>query len=254
MKICTWNLWFSTKHQSKRMKECARVILKSSSDVVCLQEVTQSISYALLTHELLSKYELFEDVHSTMPYGNIFLVKRARNFKVDFFFSMPFPFGIGSNMNRRIYFLVLSNGITLLNVHLESVFNGPKGLKAFQLEYLLGYARVIAKSSGKKVFIVGDTNLSAEDDKIWSRKMIKQNGFVDIMHPEKEIFTYDHIENGNIQGKFLSRLDRFLCSDEDVKIESYELLGTQVFRIEEGEDEGERLHPSDHFGVQIKFV
>lgn len=249
MKICTWNLWFSSKCQDGRMKECARVLLEYNPDVVCLQEVKQSIKNSLMTEDLSAKYDVFADEHSTEPYGNMFLVKKERRFGVNFFFSMEFPYGIGSKMHRRIYFLVLSNGITLLNVHLESVFNGPKGLKAHQLEYLLGYARVMSKSSTRKIFIIGDTNLSEEDNKVWAKNMIEKNGFRDIYDFADE-FTYDYLENTNITGEFRSRLDRFLCSDPTVNVSSYKLLGTVANVL----NDGEMIHPSDHFGVQIELT
>lgn len=247
MKICTWNLWFSTKSQEARMKECARVLLEHQPDVVCLQEVTQSIKDSLMA-SLSDKYDVFADEYSTRPYGNMFLVKKERQFSVDFFFSLEYPFGIGTKMHRRIYLLVLSNKITLINVHLESVFNGPNGLKAHQLEYLLGYARVIAKSSARKIFIVGDTNLSEEDDSAWSKELIKKNGFRDIRRG-KGIYTFDSMLNNNIQGQYRSRLDRFLCSEPEMKISSYQLIGTD----RSVPHDGDWICPSDHFGVEIEI-
>lgn len=242
IKITSWNLWFDYLHQETRIISAMDELLRTDSDIICCQEVTNSILQIMKNHAIAKHYTIFYDEFSTQTYGEIFLVKNGVPIKK--FYSTPFP---TSNMGRRIYILETQTCI-IANIHLESEFSGQKsGTKAVQFKYLFDFMNKTYPQH--YVIIVGDTNITDIDDKNWASQILNSCGFIDYFGIKKQN-TYDYILNTNVLNCYRSRLDRCYIKYND-KLKNlkgnFQLIGLNTIP-------SIKIHPSDHFGVCIKFA
>lgn len=240
MKICSWNLWFDYLHQEKRIRGAMDELLKTNCDVVCCQEVTESILKIINNHPIVNTYTIFADKFSTQTYGEIFIVKKT--FYVQNFYSVPFP---RSRMGRRIYVLESPNAV-IVNIHLESEFSGKiTGEKATQLITLFKFINLTYPKND--IIIVGDTNLTSIDD-TWSSRINTVNGFIDYYGSRDKQNTYDYVLNTNVLNCYRSRLDRcYIRSNSSCHPIGFELLGLNPIQ-------SINIHPSDHFGICVTFM
>jgi len=242
--ICTWNLWFDRLMQPERITVAMSELAATNADVICLQEVTESILAVIKSCPIISTYMILADEHSTKPYGQIFLLHRRFESHTVCFKSIPFPH---TKMHRRIYELTLDKRYTVLNVHLESVFDNTglsfPPIKKSQLDFLFAYA----KQLGGYVIIAGDCNIGSSEETEFYR-IISQNGFHDL---NCGIQTYDSKTNSNIMDSFVCRLDRILCGNY-VSVTHFEPLGTRPILMEKNYGL-RKFFPSDHYGLHMKI-
>ena len=265
--IITWNVWFDLHHVMERINCQIDEILKHNPHVVCFQEITDTILDIIKKRkDLNTRYVVVSDEHSTKPYGEIMLLNRSleSNYK---YFSMPFP---ETNMSRRVSVLFIEkHDICIMNTHLESEFNRGKIkeedrniTKQKQASYMFKYAQyVLSKKLAKYVIMVGDMNISNEDNN-WMNKLIAQYNIRDsfILSSSSEISpndvnTYDCEKNTNVLGKYKARLDRILLLDYDSQMNPiyYKLIGTKPFNVN-NHGKAELCFPSDHFGVFVTLA
>ena len=242
LSVLTWNIWFDLRHIVERTKHIVKMLKSHDCDIVCLQEVIlPTLNLLLFDVGLQEKYDFFYDTSLVSiggKYGEVTLIKKSLHFDCSFE-SKSFP---QTCMGRRINTLHVGTlDLDIINVHLESVFRKNSRPKHDQLKYL---SENVEKNS-KNAIICGDMNLDKDDDKLWADKIIHDCGITDSCPPNRKmICTYDSNSNTNAY-IFNSRLDRIFYKG-GLTSNSYELIGTRVI-------ENVGIHPSDHFGIKVKF-
>lgn len=240
IKICTWNLWFSTFVQKNRIETAMSELQSQDHDIICLQEITNSIINTINQCPIINTHQLIYDAKNIISYGQVFLVKNSLCPHITIFQSISFP---KSKMSRKICQLSLDTGITILNVHLESEFvDHPleSDTKFHQLKFLLQYAQ-----NFDKVIICGDCNIGIPDELLFT-SIINKNRFCEI-GPKQN--TYDYKRNSNIKDHFQSRLDRIFCNFP-CQYQNNPLLGLTPLFVRLS-NQVLKCYPSDHFGLNM---
>eukprot|EP01083_Nonionella_stella_P073916 200180_1 len=73
LKICTWNIWFGNERQQLRMEHLLKIVTEDNSvDILCFQEVTQTLLHYILSHQCIRKFYLSGiTTQDTGAYGNV---------------------------------------------------------------------------------------------------------------------------------------------------------------------------------------
>lgn len=235
MKILTWNIWSDPRHFSERIISMYDII--DGYDFICLQEVTLE-SLQMFIEKFNNDYDFYYDISLvSIPnkYGEIIMAKKEFNCE---FQTISFPTSI-NRYTKYINILSYSN-ISIINVHLDSVFGNDSKTKQEQLKYLdSSVVKANLSIAESECFICGDMNL-ADEDQGWV-ELFKQ--IIDIGGNQN---TYDCEKNTNAK-LFSSRLDRiFYIGNKNYDIET-SLIGTEIIP-------GLEIHPSDHFGISLEIT
>ncbi|XP_076915377.1 uncharacterized protein LOC143574707 [Bidens hawaiensis] len=263
LKILSYNVWFAEDIELRiRMRAIGDIIQLHCPDVICLQEVTPDI-YAILQSSnwwKLYKCSLSFDKANVRPYFCMQLSKLA----VKSFHCKQFSY---SAMGRELCIAeVLTQGDTPLVVattHLESPCPGPpKWDQMYSKERVKQANEAVAflKQSPNVIFC-GDMNW---DDKLDGAFPLP-DGWIDAwteLNPKEVGWTYDTKANLMLSAnrKLQKRLDRFLISLRDYKVEGVEMVGTEAipevtYVKKKGAKELELpVLPSDHFGLLLTMV
>ncbi|XP_071698691.1 uncharacterized protein [Rutidosis leptorrhynchoides] len=261
LKILSYNVWFAEEIELRiRMRAIGDIIQLHSPDVICFQEVTSNI-YALFQRSKWwnsYKCSLSLEQASTRPYFCMQLSKLP----VKSFARNPFSY---SAMGRELCIAELSTqGNTPLLVatsHLESPCPGPP--KWDQM-----YSKERVKQANEAVdFLKSNPNVILCGDMNWDDKLDGEfplpDGWIDAwseLKPNEIGWTYDTKANPMLSAnrKLQKRLDRFLISLRDFKVECINMVGTKAIpevtylKQKKGGKELELpVLPSDHFGLLL---
>ncbi|KAL8198162.1 hypothetical protein R6Q57_029970 [Mikania cordata] len=261
LKILSYNVWFAEDIElCIRMRAIGDIIQMHSPDVICLQEVTPDIYAILQKANWWKSYKcsLSFDKAISRPYFCMQLSKLP----VKSFSCKQFSY---SAMGRELCIVeVLARGDVSLVVgttHLESPCPGPpKWDQMYSKERVKQAQEAVAfLKKNPNVIFCGDMNW---DDKL-DGDFPLSDGWIDAwteLNPKEFGWTYDTKSNLMLSAnrKLQKRLDRFLISLHDFKVESIEMVGTEAIpevtymKQKKGGKELELpVFPSDHFGLLL---
>jgi len=240
--ICSWNIWFENVAQYHRINEIMSEIGERNPDVVCFQEATWPLIQYIEASIHTESFNVLYDEYPLRSYGQIFLISKRFDKDSYTFKSVPFT---KTRMNRRMCILSLHQfNLDIINIHLESEFVN-KNTRSYpytkygQLNEVLNKG----KSGDHQTVIIGDFNMSQDDDSVFNQALEKR-GYTCISANQ---LTYDHTANSNIKGIYKSALDRAVCNWPPVH-ELHEMLGQTPFVLN-----GLFFYPSDHFGLDMSI-
>lgn len=193
MKILSLNLWFSEYLRKERALIFINYILENKPDIICLQEVIIEV----LVYVYKSLQEIYPHIHTSVEeqgYGLAILSKKPINDRQNMFFK-------DTRMNRGIIYGKI-NDIIIATTHLESEFRKYNPYKLSQLNSMIKLL-----SEFPKVIIVGDTNLTKNDeDKIDIKSF--RDVYLTYDNDKEKLYTYDGVKNPLVSNKIKSRIDR----------------------------------------------
>ncbi len=193
MKILSLNLWFSEYLRKERALIFINYILENKPDIICLQEVIIEV----LVYVYKSLQEIYPHIHTSVEeqgYGLAILSKKPINDRQNMFFK-------DTRMNRGIIYGKI-NDIIIATTHLESEFRKYNPYKISQLNSMIKLL-----SEFPKVIIVGDTNLTKNDeDKIDIKSF--RDVYLTYDNDKEKLYTYDGVKNPLVSNKIKSRIDR----------------------------------------------
>lgn len=207
MKVLSLNLWFSDYLRKERTIIFTNYILENKPDVICLQEVIAPV----LAYIYKALENVYPHIHTSVEesgYGLAILSKMPICERRNLSFKE-------TRMNRGIIFGKVDN-IIIATTHLESEFRKENPCKVTQFNSMIELLSVFPK-----VIIVGDTNLTKNDD----NKIIVKD-FLDVYlnfdNSKDKLYTYNGIENPIIKNKIKSRIDRMYIKG-DISLKSFDL-------------------------------
>lgn len=207
MKILSLNLWFSDYLRKERTFIFTNYILENKPDIICLQEVIAPV----LAYIYKSLEEIYPHIHTSVEgtgYGLAILSK----YPIDERENYNFKF---TRMNRGVIFGKVNN-IIIATTHLESEFRKENPFKITQFNSMIELL-----SKYEKVIIVGDTNLTKNDDsKIISKDFV--DVYLNFDNTKGKKFTYNGVENPIISNKIKSRVDRMYIKG-NISLKSFDL-------------------------------
>ncbi|KAK1422590.1 hypothetical protein QVD17_17875 [Tagetes erecta] len=263
LKILSYNVWFAEDIELRiRMRAIGDIIQLHNPDVICFQEVTPDI-YAILQRSSWwksYKCSLSYDKARTRPYFCMQLSKLP----VKSFSCKQFTY---SAMGRELCIAeVLAQRDTSLVVattHLESPCPGPPKWDQMYSKERVKQAReaVAFLKENPNVIFCGDMNW---DDKL-DGEFPLPDGWVDVwteLNPKDVGWTYDTKSNPMLSAnrKLQKRLDRFLISLCDFKVECIQMVGTEAIpevtymKQTRGKELELPVLPSDHFGLLLTMA
>ncbi|KAK9064172.1 hypothetical protein SSX86_015552 [Deinandra increscens subsp. villosa] len=261
VKILSYNVWFAEDIELRiRMRAIGDIIQLHHPDVICLQEVTPDIYTILQRSNWWKLYNCSVSFEKaiTRPYFCMQLSKLP----VKSFSCKQFSY---SAMGRELCVAeVLAQGDTPLVVattHLESPCPGPpKWDQMYSKERVKQAQEAVAfLKQHPNVIFCGDMNW---DDKL-DGDFPLADGWFDAwteLNPKETGWTYDTKSNPMLSAnrKLQKRLDRFLISLCDFKVECIKMVGTEAIpevtymKQKKGGKELELpVLPSDHFGLLL---
>ncbi|KAI3823864.1 hypothetical protein L1987_05309 [Smallanthus sonchifolius] len=264
LKILSYNVWFAEDIELRiRMRAIGDIIQLHNPDVICLQEVTPDI-YSILQRS--SWWKLYQcslsfDKAITRPYFCMQLSKlpvKSFSCKQFSYSAMGRELCIAEVLARRDIPLVVAT------THLESPCPGPpKWDQMYSKERVKQAQEAVAflKKNPNAIFC-GDMNW---DDNL-DGEFPLADGWIDAwteLNPKEIGWTYDTKANPMLSAnrKLQKRLDRFLISLRDFKVECIKMVGTEAIpevtymKQKKGGKELELpVLPSDHFGLLLTMA
>ncbi|ONK74941.1 uncharacterized protein A4U43_C03F11680 [Asparagus officinalis] len=264
LKILSYNVWFREDLElHRRMKALGDLIQQHLPDLICFQEVTPDI-YGIFQKSKwwrMYKCSVSQEVATMRPYFCMQMSKLpVRSFR-----CKPFD---NSKMGRELCMAEIDIGenkkLVVATSHLESPCPGPPKWDQMYSKERVTQAKEsigILKQFPNVIF-GGDMNW---DDKLDGAFPLN-NGWVDAwteLRAEENGWTYDTKSNQMLTGNrtLQKRLDRFLCSLSDFKIDSIEMIGKEaipgVYYCKEKKVRKEvkmlelPVLPSDHYGLLL---
>lgn len=271
----TWNVLFDYFHADRLHTETRYVSIvetleKLLPDIICLQEVTIKFLLVLLNQPWLGEHNYFVTImgkifktDDEIAYGQITLSKnfRPRSFDV-------LPMNINDELNPKksdkqllITRFGLSPKVTidLVNLHLHSSLAKNGEAKRCQtLENLL------RRFQNKNYLLVGDFNFGDSDE--MERNLLKshQKEVHDLWCECHDLehepgITFDPSVNIcaeiTSRTKLKRRFDRYLIhnlNNLSYSIDHMTMIGKESIPIDPmNRDADKRIHPSDHYGLQL---
>ncbi|KAK1379003.1 Tyrosyl-DNA phosphodiesterase 2 [Heracleum sosnowskyi] len=264
LKILSYNVWFREDlEMHKRMKALGDLIQMHSPDLMCLQEVTPNI-YDIFQQSgwwKLYKCSVSREMAFTRPYFCMQLSKLP----VKLFSCKPFR---NSIMGRELCVAEVlaekDKPLIIATSHLESPCPAPPKWDQMYSTERVDQAKEALNSlkQHKNVIFCGDMNW---DDKLDGQVPLP-DGWNDAwteLRPGELGYTYDTKTNKMLSGNraLQKRLDRFLCSLLDYKIDGIEMIGMEAIPglsySKEKKVKKEVKHivlpvlPSDHYGLLL---
>ena len=247
-KVMSYNLWFDTKDQVKRLESLLAVISEHDSDIICLQEVIPDV-YNLLKR-ILKDYKYSYPKKIDKSYGCAIFSKYKANKCEEYVYYR-------SSMGRSLLtmqIMVNKHKILVATTHYESLFKKKEENTVKLGQY--NYSKEILDKEKKYndlVILCADTNILPKEEKQFfgghGERCSDKNGWHDCWEyncNENIKYTYDYKTNENVKNKgsmkFRSRLDRILYNGE-VILNNFDLI-TGIDGL---------IQPSDHHGIIAEF-
>lgn len=228
MKIVTYNVMFNDIVRNKRTDLLLYLLQNLDADIVCLQEVTDSLKVRL----------------ETLPYNIIDMTPERRYreivlYKNKYKILTKNVFHLYSNMERvinKITFIDNDNIFDCITFHLESLDSSY--IRKYQIETLL---RIIDKKI--PCIVLGDTNLKKGENGL----EFYDKSFIDVWKFIGEPCRGEITSHGNryFGTNVEERYDRvWVTRDSGMKISSFTLLGRKPV---------ENVWISDHDGIMVEL-
>ena len=256
IKILSYNIWFDDTLCIERTLSLIDVIINLNPDVICLQEVRPQI-YEILINKL-NDYRYHYPKKIDKMYGCCNLSKYPITKCLEYKFN-------NSNMGRSLiitkidypYHNKTEEGISVdkvdivvTNAHFESLFKKNK-VNDIKIEQYEISSTILNKlyNAYKNVILCSDTNIMNHEEEEF-KKMFNDNSWIDLWElkgSEEDKYTYNSSDNIHLYKKFpkiklQSRIDRLLFRSDNLTGDEFNLI------------KGGTYEPSDHFGVQGKFI
>ncbi|MCB1315428.1 MAG: endonuclease/exonuclease/phosphatase family protein [Leptospiraceae bacterium] len=243
--VVTYNVSLRSFLLDKRGPRIADMLSECNADVIALQEVTPEF-FAILKHhpDIAARYTPYP-ADSRLIRGRLVTLSRL---PVGHWQYHALPGRMG-RVAQHLTFSTASGDVDFFNLHLESYLqDGP--IRARQLLTLHG-------KYSEPAIITGDLNFGDGPEAAREHAAIPP-GFQDawrILEGDSPGYTWDQERNPlalrfRFEGEVSRRLDRILFRASDWLVASVDLIGTQP----EFEMDGERIPPSDHYGVHAVFT
>lgn len=199
MKLLSLNLWFSEYLRKERTLIFINYILEHQPDVICMQEAIAPV----LAYIYQALKDVYPHIHTSVEehgYGLAIISKYEIENRKNLFFK-------SSRMRRGVIYGKVNDCI-IATTHLESEFRKENKFKIDQFNILMELF-----SRFEKVIIVGDTNLTKNDD-----SKIDIRDFKDVYltydNSKEKLYTYDGKENPILKNRIRSRVDRMFIKGE----------------------------------------
>jgi len=264
LEIVTYNIWFGTREEtvqeiSPRITELMSLIHTKKPDIICLQEMTDTIMQVIESIEWVQKSYWISGNNYSAGYGITILSR----FPVINIVEQKFPTKLGRSL-LVAQFEVNKEKLFVGTVHLESYakdYQTRKKQLIVAKEYLTGM--------GGNSMLMGDFNFADENECIELSFFLSP--YIDVwkqLRPDEIGFTYDMQENIMLNETLKmkgredarNRIDLILynCAQEKkFKPELIELLGTEEILKDRKIPDGHKkdtIFPSDHFGLHATFL
>lgn len=193
MKVLSLNLWFSEYLRKERTLIFVNYVLENQPDIICLQEVIAPV----LAYIYQSIKDVYPHVHTSVEdygYGLAIISKLPIENRKNLNFKE-------TRMNRGILYGRVKDCI-IATTHLESEFRKVNKCKIEQFNKMMELL-----TNFDKVIIVGDTNLTKNDESSIDIKDFK-DVYLEYDNSKEKLYTYDGKENPIIKNKIRSRVDR----------------------------------------------
>ncbi|WOH09167.1 hypothetical protein DCAR_0728622 [Daucus carota subsp. sativus] len=264
LKILSYNVWFREDLEMReRMRALGNLIEMHSPDIICLQEVTPNI-YDILQQS--SWWKLYKcSVSNEMAFTRAYFCMQLSKMPVNLFSCKPFR---NSIMGRELCVAeVVSREdmpLVIATSHLESPCPGPPKWDQMYSKERVDQAKEAINSlkQHKNIIFCGDMNW---DDKLDGQVPLP-DGWLDAwteLRPGEIGCTYDTKTNKMLSGNrtLQKRLDRFLCSLQDFKLDGIEMIGMEAIpglsycKEKRVKNEVKKMMlpvlPSDHYGLLL---
>ncbi|KAI0504404.1 hypothetical protein KFK09_015356 [Dendrobium nobile] len=264
LKIMSYNVWFREDLEvHRRMEALGNLILVHVPDFICFQEVTPNIYDIFRSSKWWKSYRcsVSQDMIAERPY---FCMQMSK-LPVETFKCKPFA---NSIMGRELCLadIKLNSGkrLVIATSHLESPCPAPpKWDQMYSVERVAQAKEslIILKDSNNAIF-AGDMNW---DDKLDGAFPLP-DGWFDawmVKKPAENGWTYDTKSNKMLSGNrtLQKRLDRFVCSLKDFRIDGIEMIGTEAIpglsydKEKKVRNQKVKMElpvlPSDHYGLLL---
>ncbi|XP_010929548.1 uncharacterized protein [Elaeis guineensis] len=250
---------------SRRMEALGNLIQQHSPDFICFQEVTPNIYGIFQNANWWKEYKcsVAQKVAAESPY---FCMQMSR-LPVKAFRCKPFT---NSIMGRELCLADIDAGggtkLVIATSHLESPCPAPPRWDQMYSKERVAQAKEslnLLKDSPNVIF-GGDMNW---DDKLDGAFPLP-DGWIDAwmeLRPGESGWTYDTKANQMLSGnrKLQKRLDRFICSLQDFKLDSIQMVGMEAIpgltycKERKVKKEFQKLVlpvlPSDHYGLLLNI-
>ncbi|XP_019170052.1 PREDICTED: tyrosyl-DNA phosphodiesterase 2 isoform X2 [Ipomoea nil] len=266
LKILTYNVWFREDlEMHKRMEAIGDLIELHSPDIICFQEVIPEIYDIFQRSRWWKVYRC--SVSSNMEFTGAYFCMQLTKLSVKSFSSKPFD---NSIMGRRLCSAEIEVAkdlrLVVATSHLESPCPAPPKWDQMFSKERVDQAKAAIKvlEQNPNVIFCGDMNW---DDKLDGPFPLPE-GWIDVwteLRPGEIGYTYDTKTNKMLTGNrtLQKRLDRFICSLRDFKINKIEMIGKDpipgLFYCKEKKVRNEvkkltlPVLPSDHYGLLLEI-
>ena len=199
MKFLSLNLWFSEYLRKERTLIFVNYVLENQPDIICLQEVIAPV----LAYIYQSIKDVYPHVHTSVEdygYGLAIISKLPIENRKNLNFKE-------TRMNRGILYGRVKDCI-IATTHLESEFRKVNKCKIEQFNKMMELL-----TNFDKVIIVGDTNLTKNDESSIDIKDFR-DVYLTYDNSKEKLYTYDGKENPILKNKIRSRVDRMFIKGE----------------------------------------
>jgi tyrosyl-DNA phosphodiesterase 2 len=248
--VTTLNVWFERNYYfDERTAAIIDMILKSSSQIFCLQEVIWSFLKVIIAHPKIQENFFISDIDgSTLQGYGVFILSRIPISNLSLH-TLPTKMG----RSCLIATILVNNRPTqVATVHLESLSNSKlREAQLFVIQHIL--------KDNKDVVLCGDFNFdsthnwlvgmeSLENDVLKQWDLANYSDVWSELHPKESGWTFDSEKNRNIQGHKPEqmRYDRIMGKCNSWKLKSIKMIGKENIGIKD-------LHMSDHFGLECSM-
>ena len=254
IKFMTYNVWFDQYNWENRLKAVAKIIEDKDSDIICLQEVTDSFINFLLQNEFVQKNYVFHLVPNNIK--NWYDVAILSKFNCEGYISR-----FVTRMGRKLLFIdIPTENLTIRvgSVHLESLNN--MGIRENQ--FIHSYKTLDSNSNKNYLNILaGDFNFTEKEN-----SLISSSGYIDVgleiiklqekIPNDQEKFEFDQSKYCTMKGMKGYppwRPDRFTykSSSSLFSIIKYEIIGKEPIDIIDKNNPVDT--PSDHYALYLEF-
>ncbi|KAK3021720.1 hypothetical protein RJ639_046066 [Escallonia herrerae] len=264
LKILSYNVWFREDLElHKRMEALGDLIQLHSPDLICFQEVTPNIYNIFEKSRWWNVYEC--SVSSKKAFTRPYFCMQLSKMPVKSFSCKPFS---NSVMGRELCVTEVQvqdqMPLVVATSHLESPCPGPP-----KWDQMYSKERV-AQAKEAVNFLKTNPNVIFCGDMNWDDKLDGQfpfpDGWTDAwaqLRPGDSGLTYDTKSNEMLSGNrtLQKRLDRFICSLRDFKINGIVMIGKEAIpglsycKEKKTKKEVKNLIlpvlPSDHYGLLL---
>jgi tyrosyl-DNA phosphodiesterase 2 len=245
LSVMCYNIWFAKTEREKRLISLIEIIEYYNPDVICLQEVIPEISSLLINN--LKKYEYVFPDEINDAYGCQIFSKHPIICFGEYAYEK-------TNMARKLHYIVLEycgQNLVIATSHFESEFKKYNPIKISQYGQAHAILNKLYTKFGPVIFCC-DTNISSDEEKYFLTDIDdtwldtwSQNG-----KDTQTSYTYDtklnvNLKNRNFQKEIRARIDRIIYRGRDILVTSDFKLVRSI---------GDRIEPSDHFGILVYFV